>query len=52
MKARPVHRGRLKLRTGDGNYRVTGEGFLWRQNDSSLTISNNVRTVIERRQKK
>ena len=26
---------------------VEGEGFLWRQSDSFLTISNNVRTVIE-----
>lgn len=39
--------GYLKLRTGDGKFRVEGEGFLWRQNDSFLTISNQVRTVIE-----
>lgn len=39
--------GPLQLRTGDGKFRVTGEGFLWRQNDSFLTISNHVRTVIE-----
>jgi hypothetical protein len=39
--------GHLQLRTGDGGFRVEGEGFLWRQNDSSLTISNQVRTVIE-----
>ena len=37
----------LKLQTGDGKYRVEGEGFLWRQSDSFLTISNHVRTVIE-----
>ena len=39
--------GPLKLQTGDGNYRVTGDGFLWRQSGQSLTISNNVQTVIE-----
>jgi hypothetical protein len=39
--------GRLEVRTGDGKFRVEGEGFLWRQSDSFLTISNNVRTVIE-----
>lgn len=39
--------GHLQVRTGDGKFRVEGEGFLWRQSDSFLTISNNVRTVIE-----
>ncbi|MGH7951337.1 MAG: hypothetical protein ACREFE_05390 [Limisphaerales bacterium] len=39
--------GHLQLRTGDGKIRIAGEGFLWRENDSSLTISNQVRTVIE-----
>jgi hypothetical protein len=39
--------GHLQLRTGDGKFHVAGEGFLWRQNDSFLTISNQVRTVIE-----
>jgi hypothetical protein len=38
--------GRLEVQTGDGKVRVEGEGFLWRQNDSFLTISNQVRTVI------
>ena len=38
--------GKLQLQTGDGKIRVEGEGFLWRQADSSLTISNDVRTVI------
>jgi hypothetical protein len=47
MKGTANSPGPLKLQTGDGNYRVTGDGFLWRQNDSSLTISNNVQTVIE-----
>jgi hypothetical protein len=39
--------GHLQVRTGDGKFRVEGEGFLWRQSDQFLTISNNVRTVIE-----
>jgi hypothetical protein len=39
--------GHLEVRTGDGKFRVEGEGFLWRQSDSFLTISNNVRTVVE-----
>lgn len=39
--------GRLEFQSGDGKFRVTGEGFLWRQNESSLTISNHVHTVID-----
>lgn len=39
--------GPLHLQTGDGKFRVEGEGFLWRQTNSFLIISNNVRTVIE-----
>ena len=39
--------GHLKVQTGDGKFRVEGDGFLWRQADSFLTISNNVKTVIE-----
>jgi hypothetical protein len=39
--------GHLEAQSGDGKYRVEGDGFLWRQNDSKLTISNHVRTVIE-----
>ena len=39
--------GHLEVRTGDGKFRVEGDGFLWRQSDSFLTISNNVRTVVE-----
>jgi hypothetical protein len=39
--------GPLQFQTGDGKFRVEGEGFLWRQADQFLTISNNVRTVIE-----
>lgn len=39
--------GHLELRSGDGKFRVEGDGFLWRRDDSFLTISNNVQTVIE-----
>jgi hypothetical protein len=39
--------GKLQLQSGDGKLRVEGNGFLWRQSDSLLTISNNVRTEIE-----
>lgn len=37
----------LWLETGDGKSHVEGDGFLWRQTSSLLTISNNVRTVIK-----
>jgi hypothetical protein len=39
--------GHLQVRTGDGKFRVEGEGFLWRQSDQILTISNNVYNVLE-----
>jgi len=39
--------GHLQVRNGDGKFRVEGDGFLWRRDGSSLTISNNVKTVIE-----
>ena len=39
--------GRLSLQNGDGKIRVEGTGFLWRQDDSVLTISNTVHTTIE-----
>ena len=39
--------GQLQVRAGDGKFRVEGEGFLWRQTNSFLTISNHVRAVIE-----
>ena len=38
--------GHIELQTGDGKFRVEGEGFMWRQNEQFLTISNRVRTVI------
>ena len=39
--------GALQLQNGDGKFVVAGEGFLWRQTNSFLTISNQVRTRIE-----
>ena len=39
--------GHLQLRNGDGKIRIEGDGFLWRQNDSFLTLSNNVHMEIE-----
>ena len=39
--------GHLQLRSGDGKIRTEGNGFLWREDDSFLTISNNVHTVIK-----
>jgi hypothetical protein len=39
--------GPLQLQNGDGKFQVAGEGFLWRQTNSFLTISNQVRTRIE-----
>lgn len=42
--------GHLELKSGDGKFRIRteGDGFLWRQNEQSLSISNRVHTVIER----
>jgi len=39
--------GHVRLETADGTSHVEGDGFLWRQADHFLTISNNVQTVIE-----
>ena len=39
--------GHLRLQNGDGKLRTEGDGFLWRQSDNSLTISNNVFTLIK-----
>jgi len=39
--------GHLQAQTGNGRFRVEGDGFLWQQNDSLLTISNNVHTAID-----
>ena len=39
--------GHLQLQSGDGKIRTEGDGFLWRQDDSFLTISNHHHTMIE-----
>ena len=39
--------GHLEIKSGDGKFRTSGDGFLWRQNDSWLVISNRVHTEIE-----
>jgi len=39
--------GPLHLQTGDGKFHIEGEGFLWRQTNSFLTISNKVRSAGE-----
>jgi hypothetical protein len=36
--------GELKIELGEGRLFVTGEGFLWKQSQSSLIISNRVET--------
>jgi len=38
--------GHMDLQSGDGKIHVEGDGFLWRQTTSALTISNHVRTLI------
>ena len=38
--------GPLLLKTADGNIFTEGVGFLWRDKESTLTLSNRVHTVI------
>jgi hypothetical protein len=38
--------GRLQAQSGDGRFFVEGEGFLWRQDAVTLTISNRVHTTL------
>ena len=40
--------GRLEMVSSDGRYSIEGDGFLWRTTNSSLIISNNVRTLIRK----
>jgi lipopolysaccharide export system protein LptA len=37
----------LAMRTGDGRFSIVGKGFLWRQEEKILIISNDVRAVIQ-----
>jgi len=39
--------GPLKIRQADGQVELDGVGFLWRQDDEFLTISNQVSTIIK-----
>lgn len=39
--------GRLQVQYQEGKIRIEGKGFLWRQSDSFLTISNRVSTVLQ-----
>lgn len=38
----------LQMLTGDEQFRIQGEGFLWMQTNANLTISNRVHTVIRK----
>lgn len=38
--------GPLEMKTADGHFFTEGEGFLWQEDDSLLTISNRVHTII------
>lgn len=38
--------GSLRIETADGQFSTKGRGFLWRQDTSTLTISNQVHTTI------
>ena len=40
--------GRLEMISSDGRYSIEGDGFLWRTTNSSLIISNRVRTLIRK----
>lgn len=39
--------GEVHMRTGNGQLRMDGQGFLWREQESFLTISNRIRTILE-----
>jgi lipopolysaccharide export system protein LptA len=39
--------GALHVQTADGKFSIDGQGFLWQQTNSILTISNQVRTSID-----
>ena len=40
--------GPLQVQRGDGRFFVEGEGFLWQESESMLTISNKVRSLLQR----
>jgi hypothetical protein len=37
----------LRVQSGDGQLSIEGIGFIWRQTNLTLTISNSVRTVLK-----
>ncbi len=39
--------GPLQMQTADGRFSIEGEGFLWRQTNSALFISNRVHTIVQ-----
>jgi len=43
---------RIQVQTGDGQFSIEGEGFLWRQSVSSLIISNRVHTTVRLERRK
>ena len=48
MKGVANSTGALHMQTGDEQVQIDGQGFLWRQAASLLTISNQVQTVIDK----
>jgi lipopolysaccharide export system protein LptA len=38
--------GPLHVETADGKFSIDGEGFLWRQTNSTLAVSNRVHTIL------
>ena len=38
--------GPLKMHTGDGRFFIEGTGFLWRESDSGLVLSNHVHSIL------
>lgn len=39
--------GPLQVQSGDGRFRIAGEGFAWRQDAKSLIISNHIHATIQ-----
>jgi hypothetical protein len=44
--------GRLQVQTGNGQFSIEGVGFLWRQTNSSLIISNDAHMIIRQQVQK
>lgn len=39
--------GALQVQSGDGRFRIAGDGFLYRQGESRVVISNRVHAIVE-----